>query len=94
MAKIESFEVDAERYDTWFERHDAVRVSEPLALRPFVPLNGHGPEIGVGSGRLVRRTLRRFLAPPAAMTAPAEWPFGKHLPCRIVPNLAASAWRA
>jgi SAM-dependent methyltransferase len=51
MARIEPFEAHAERYDAWFERHDAAYVSELLALRPFVPLTGRGLEIGVGSGR-------------------------------------------
>lgn len=51
MARIEPFEAHAERYEAWFERHDAAYVSELLALRPFVPLTGRGLEIGVGSGR-------------------------------------------
>ena len=51
MARTEPFEAHPERYDAWFERHDAACVSELLALRPFVPLAGRGPEIGVGSGR-------------------------------------------
>lgn len=51
MARIEPFEAHAERYEAWFERHDAAYISELLALRPFVPLNGRGLEIGVGSGR-------------------------------------------
>jgi SAM-dependent methyltransferase len=51
MARIEPFEAHTERYEAWFERHDAAYVSELLALRPFVPLTGRGLEIGVGSGR-------------------------------------------
>ena len=37
MPRIEPFEAHAERYDAWFERHQASYVSELLALRPFVP---------------------------------------------------------
>jgi ubiquinone/menaquinone biosynthesis C-methylase UbiE len=45
------FEEHHERYEDWFDRHWAAYVSELLALRPFVPLEGRGLEIGVGSGR-------------------------------------------
>jgi SAM-dependent methyltransferase len=51
MARSEAFEAHAGRYDEWFERNDAAYVAELLALRPFVPLDGRGLEIGVGSGR-------------------------------------------
>lgn len=51
MPRIEPFEAHAERYDAWFERHQASYVSELLALRAFVPLSGRGLEIGVGGGR-------------------------------------------
>jgi SAM-dependent methyltransferase len=51
MPRIEPFEAHTERYEAWFERHDAAYTSELLALRPFVPLTGRGLEIGVGSGR-------------------------------------------
>lgn len=51
MARIEPFEAHTERYEAWFERHDAAYIAELLALRPFVPLTGRGLEIGVGSGR-------------------------------------------
>lgn len=51
MPRIEPFEKHTDRYEAWFERHDAAYLSELLALRPFVPLCGRGLEIGVGSGR-------------------------------------------
>jgi len=51
VAKIAPFEAHHERYEQWFEAHRAAYVSELLALRPFVPLEGHGLEIGVGTGR-------------------------------------------
>jgi ubiquinone/menaquinone biosynthesis C-methylase UbiE len=51
MAKPQPFEAHHERYERWFEVHRAAYVSELLALRPFVPWEGHGLEIGVGTGR-------------------------------------------
>lgn len=45
------FEAHHRRYDAWFEKHQAAYISELLALRPFVPWQGYGLEIGVGSGR-------------------------------------------
>jgi SAM-dependent methyltransferase len=40
-----------QRYEAWFDKHKAAYSSELLALRPFVPWEGRGIEIGVGSGR-------------------------------------------
>src|SRR5690606_12014330 len=51
VAKIGPFEAHHERYEEWFEAHRAAYVSELLALRQFVPWEGHGLEIGVGTGR-------------------------------------------
>jgi ubiquinone/menaquinone biosynthesis C-methylase UbiE len=45
------FEKHHRRYEDWFDAHWAAYVSELLALRPFVPLEGRGLEIGIGSGR-------------------------------------------
>ncbi|HSH84812.1 MAG TPA: class I SAM-dependent methyltransferase [Guyparkeria sp.] len=51
MPKVAIFENHHERYEAWFARHEAAYISELLALRPFVPWQGLGLEIGVGSGR-------------------------------------------
>jgi SAM-dependent methyltransferase len=51
MPKTAPFETHPDRYDAWFHRHEAAYISELLALRPFVPWEGRGIEIGVGSGR-------------------------------------------
>jgi hypothetical protein len=40
-----------EQYDRWFDEHVPAYVSELLGLRPFVPPQGRGLEIGVGTGR-------------------------------------------
>ncbi|MFI9652517.1 methyltransferase domain-containing protein [Guyparkeria halopsychrophila] len=51
MARDAAFEAHHQRYDDWFEHHQAAYHSELLALRAFVPWSGDGLEIGVGSGR-------------------------------------------
>ncbi|MHB0873965.1 MAG: class I SAM-dependent methyltransferase [Acidithiobacillus ferrooxidans] len=51
MPRVAPFETHHQRYETWFEKHEAAYISELLALRPFVPWEGRGIEIGVGSGR-------------------------------------------
>lgn len=51
MSKAAPFEEHHERYEAWFGKHEPVYLSELLALRPFVPWEGRGIEIGVGSGR-------------------------------------------
>ncbi|MBB5347571.1 class I SAM-dependent methyltransferase [Desulfoprunum benzoelyticum] len=51
MPRIAPFEAHHQRYEAWFEKHQAAYISELLALRPFVPWLGRGIEIGVGSGR-------------------------------------------
>ena len=51
MARTDSFEAHAERFDRWFERHDAAYRSELLAVRRLVSRPGLGLEIGVGTGR-------------------------------------------
>jgi SAM-dependent methyltransferase len=51
MSKTAPFEAHHQRYEIWFEKHQAAYISELLALRPFVPFEGCGLEIGVGSGR-------------------------------------------
>lgn len=51
MPRVAPFESHHQRYEAWFEKHEAAYISELLALRPFVPWEGRGLEIGVGSGR-------------------------------------------
>lgn len=51
MPRAAPFDAHHQRYDAWFEKHEAAYVSELLALRPFVSWEGRGVEIGVGSGR-------------------------------------------
>lgn len=51
MPRIAPFETHHQRYEAWFDKHEAAYISELLALRPFVPWVGRGLEIGGGSGR-------------------------------------------
>jgi len=51
VPRVAPFEAHHQRYEAWFEKHEAAYLSELLALRPFVPWEGRGIEIGVGSGR-------------------------------------------
>lgn len=51
VAKTAAFDANHRRYEAWFEKHESAYLSELLALRPFVPWQGLGIEIGVGSGR-------------------------------------------
>ena len=51
MPLVAPFEAHHDDYEAWFDEHGAAYVSELLALRPFVPWEGHGLEIGAGSGR-------------------------------------------
>jgi ubiquinone/menaquinone biosynthesis C-methylase UbiE len=51
VPRIAPFESHHRRYEAWFGKHEAAYISELLALRPFVPWEGRGIEIGVGSGR-------------------------------------------
>jgi ubiquinone/menaquinone biosynthesis C-methylase UbiE len=45
------FESHTDRYERWFERHQAAYCSEMMAVRAQLPLQGLGIEVGVGSGR-------------------------------------------
>jgi ubiquinone/menaquinone biosynthesis C-methylase UbiE len=51
MPKSAPFEKYTERYDEWFEEHDAAYQSELAALHRLRPDTGLGLEIGVGGAR-------------------------------------------
>lgn len=72
MPRSAVFEAYHQRYEKWFETHEAAYVSELLALRPFVPWEGQGLEIGVGSGRFAAPLgVRVGVDPSPAMLAHA-----------------------
>ncbi|MFZ5449983.1 MAG: class I SAM-dependent methyltransferase [Thermodesulfobacteriota bacterium] len=45
------FEESAREYDEWFVRHESAYQSELAAIKAFLPKEGQGLEIGVGTGR-------------------------------------------
>ena len=45
------FEESAQEYDDWFVRNEFAYRSELAAIKAFMPQEGHGLEIGVGTGR-------------------------------------------
>ncbi len=51
MPRTEPFELFAEDYESWFERHKNVYLAELRAVKPHIPDSGLGVEIGVGTGR-------------------------------------------
>ena len=51
MPRTEPFQRYHNRYEDWFHKHQNAYISELLALRTFIPLEGKGIEVGVGSGR-------------------------------------------
>jgi len=72
VPRVASFEAHHQRYEAWFENHEAAYISELLALRPFLPWVGRGIEIGVGSGRFAAPLgVQVGVDPSAAMLAHA-----------------------
>jgi SAM-dependent methyltransferase len=51
MPKTAPFDAYPDRYDDWFDRHEAAYQSELRALRAAWPEEGEGLEVGVGTGR-------------------------------------------
>ena len=51
MAKTSAFEDFSEEYDEWFDRNKEKYEAELCALKNFIPTNGLGLEVGVGSGK-------------------------------------------
>jgi SAM-dependent methyltransferase len=45
------FSIHHDRYEAWFDQHQAAYYSELLAIRALLPWHGLGLEIGVGTGR-------------------------------------------
>ena len=72
MPRVAPFDAHHERYEAWFDEHQPAYISELLALRPFVPWEGRGLEIGVGSGRFAAPLgVQVGLDPSPAMLAHA-----------------------
>lgn len=65
---IEVFNKLALEYDRWFDENQTAYQSEVLAIRRFLPLEGNGLEIGVGTGRFaVACGIKTGVEPAGAM---------------------------
>jgi len=49
------FDAHRDRYDAWYDRHEAAFLSEVAALKKVLPRGKRGLEIGVGTGRFAAR---------------------------------------
>jgi ubiquinone/menaquinone biosynthesis C-methylase UbiE len=73
MPRSAPFEAHSGRYEKWFPRHEAAYLSELLAVRALLPVQGKGLEIGVGTGRFASPLgVEVGLDPAAAMLARAQ----------------------
>lgn len=73
MPKTAPFEARPDRYDAWFDRHEAAYRSELAALRALLPAEGEGLEVGVGTGRFAAPLGIEYGVDPApAMRARAR----------------------
>jgi SAM-dependent methyltransferase len=73
MARSAPYEAHSGRYDRWFPRHEAAYLSELLAVRALLPVEGRGLEVGVGTGRFAAPLgIEVGLDPAAAMLARAS----------------------
>lgn len=73
MAKTAPFDVYPDRYDAWFDRHEAAYRSELAAIRMLLPDEGKGLEVGVGTGRFAAPLgIRHGVDPSPEMRARAR----------------------
>ena len=71
MENINVFEGNAQKYDQWFDKNRYAYESEVLALKRFIPPEGKGVEIGVGTGRFAAPLGIRVGVEPAKAMAEA-----------------------
>ncbi|OGU76488.1 MAG: hypothetical protein A2V93_03490 [Ignavibacteria bacterium RBG_16_34_14] len=70
MLRFDVFDKFAEEYDRWFDSHIFAYQSEVYAIRRFIPDNGTGIEIGIGTGRFsVRFGIKSGVEPSEGMAA-------------------------
>ncbi len=63
------FEEAAQEYDDWFVRHEFAYRSELAAIKAFIPKEGLGLEIGVGTGRFASALGTKWGVEPARAMA-------------------------
>lgn len=67
------FEESAQEYDEWFARYEFAYRSELAAVKSFIPKEGRGLEIGVGTGRFAAPLrIKVGVEPAKAMAAIAR----------------------
>jgi SAM-dependent methyltransferase len=68
MPRTAPFDKFSNAYEAWFEKHLGVYLSEVEAIRYFLPENGRGLEIGIGTGRFaIPFGIKEGVEPSAAM---------------------------
>ena len=90
MARVDSFDKNVDRYDSWFDRNRLAYESELEAIKALLSRSGKGLEIGVGTGLFAAPLGVRFGIDPsmnmvrAAMRRGVEVILGagENLPCK------------
>ena len=90
MARVDSFDKNVDRYDSWFDRNRLAYESELEAIKALLSRSGKGLEIGVGTGLFAAPLGVRFGIDPsmnmvrAAMRRGVEVIVGagENLPCK------------
>lgn len=54
MPRTQCFDDNYKRYNDWFDRNQFVYWSEIKAVKHFIPSDGEGIEIGIGSGKFAK----------------------------------------
>ncbi len=84
MAKITPFEQFSEEYDKWFVTNKDKYEAELRALSFFIPPNGNGLEVGVGSGKFAGPLgIKTGVEPSQKMADKA-----RKLGIRVLPGIA------
>ncbi len=79
MPRIEPFEAFTSDYEEWFDRHKNVYEAELRAVRPHIPPDGVGLEIGVGTGRFAAPLGIKFGVEPSPKMARVARERGIHV---------------
>ena len=87
MGKVESFEKNVDRYEAWFDRHQAAYESELEALRVLLPKSGEGLEVGVGTGRFAAPLGIRVGVDPSSAMGKVAIERGIEVHCGVGENL-------
>ena len=70
---IEPSDWDAQKYDRWYDKYEAVYLSEVHAVQRVMPIINHAVEIGVGTGRIASKIgINLGIEPSATMSVIAK----------------------